>query len=284
MRRYTAVAGLLAAAVLVAVFRPDPGLAQDGPPADTSVEWNGNVLVVSAAAPGTLRLTDDPGAPFAGPVIHCAWFEVVIGSTSLDIVHLADPVVGETYVYHCWYTHPWVDPYPGYPIVAVHDPIAGPPGALITTETAARFALDSIEFETPEPVTSPPGAAVVGIPTWFSVATRLDYEPASAQAGPVWATVRPVFRDTVWNLGDGTGIVCTADSTTHWRRSGPDDQRSACVHTFSDILDQRAASVTAHWTVWQRTDRTAGAWIPWGTVSLTTPLDLEVIDLQAVIN
>ncbi len=284
MRRSTAVAGLLAAAVLVAVFRPDPGLAQDGPPADTSVEWNGNVLVVSAAAPGTLRLTDDPGAPFAGPVIHCAWFEVVIGSTSLDIVHLADPVVGETYVYHCWYTHPWVDPYPGYPIVAVHDPIAGPPGALITTETAARFALDSIEFETPEPVTSPPGAAVVGIPTWFSVATRLDYEPASAQAGPVWATVRPVFRDTVWNLGDGTGIVCTADSTTHWRRSGPDDQRSACVHTFSDILDQRAASVTAHWTVWQRTDRTAGAWIPWGTVSLTTPLGLEVIDLQAVIN
>jgi hypothetical protein len=282
MRRFAAVAGLLAIALVVGMLRPGSVLAQDDPP--TSIEWEGNALVVTASAPGTLRLTDEPGAPFAGPVIRCAWFEVVVGGATLDIVHLADPVAGETYVYHCWHTHPWVDPYPGYPIVAVHDPTAGPPGALITTETAARFALDSIEFETPEPVTSPPGASVVGIPTWFAVATPLDYEPASAQAGPVWATVRPIFRDTTWNLGEGTRVVCTADSTTRWRPSGPDDQHSACVHTFSATPTDPAASVTVHWTVLQRTDRTAGAWIPWGTVSLTTPLDLEVIDLQAVIN
>lgn len=276
-------AHLLAGALVVAAINPGIAVAQDGSPA-TTTEWDGNSLVVTAAAPGTLELTDDPGAPFDGPVILCGWFAVVLGSVTLDIVHLADPSAGETYVYHCWHTHPWIDPYPGYPIVAVHDPSAGPPGSLVTTATAARFALDSIEFESAVPITSPPTSAVVGVPTWLAVDSRLDYAPASAQAGPVWATVRPVFRDTTWRLGDGTRIVCTGDSTTRWRPSGPDDQTSSCAHTFSSIPADTATTVTVHWTVWQRTDRTDGAWTSWGTVSVTTPLDLEVLDLEAVIN
>jgi hypothetical protein len=99
--------------------------------------------------------------------------------------------------------------------------------------------------------------------------------------------VRPVFRDVTWDLGDGTRLVCTDDATTRWNPTGPDDQRSGCTHTFTrtpSSTEPRQLSATASWTIWQRTDRTAGSWVLWGTVSLTTPVGLPVIDLQAVID
>ena len=275
---------VLALAVLVLAVAPvAPAAAQAG----TTTEWSDHTLVVTAAAPGTLHLTDRPGTPYVGPRYFCAWFSLVIGGTTLDAVAIADPEVGTTYVYHCWFTDPWVDGYPGYPVVTVYDPVAVPPGPLITTAAAARFALDSIEFAAPSIVTSPAGAQVVGVPSWFAVDSALDYAPASAQAGPVWATVQPVFRDVTWDLGDDTRLVCTADATTRWDPSGPDDQTSSCTHTFTRVEpgDQPASiAATVSWTIWQRTDRTAGRWEVWGTVALTTPAVLPVIDLQAVID
>jgi hypothetical protein len=256
-----------------------PASAQDG----TTTEWSGHTLVVTAAAPGTLALTDTPGAPYEGPRIHCAWFVLAIGGTTLDAVLVADPEVGTTYVYNCWFTDPWNDRYPGYPLVAIYDPVVDPPGPLITTPVAARYALDSIQFEAPSVVTSPAGVHVVGIPSWFAVDSRLAYAPASAQAGPVWATVRPVFRDITWDLGGDDRLTCTNDAATVWDPTGPDSQTSDCTHTFTRTRPT-PVSATANWTIWQQTDRTAGAWVVWGTVSLTTPVTLPVIDLQAVID
>lgn len=288
MKRVTAVAPPFAVLVLLAaVLNAQPVQAQDDPAPDdpTTTEWGDNILVVTAAAPGTLELTDTPGAPDSGPVIYCAWFELVIGGSTLDPVQLTDPTIGDTYLFNCWYIDVWADRYPGYPIVAVYDPVVDPPGPLITTPTAARFALDSIEFEVPTVVTSPADVHLVGIPSWFAVDSELDYAPASAQAGPVWATVRPVFRDVTWQLGDGTQLVCTADATTRWDPSGPARQTSSCAHTFrSGAIADAPTTATVHWTVWQRTDRTDGAWVPWGTVELATTVDLTVIDLQAAIN
>ena len=277
---------LIAALALSVVLLPGPAAGQeDPPPGGTTTDWDSDTLVVTAATPGTLELTDTPGAPFSGPRIYCAWFGLRIDGSGVEAFRIVDPEVGTTYVFDCWYTDPWVDPYPGYPIAAVFDPTVDPPGPLITTPEAARFALDSIQFASPLVVTSPAGAHVVGVPSWFAVASELDYEPASAQAGPVWATVRPVFRDVTWDLGDGDRLVCTVDATTEWEPTGPDTQATACSHTYRTAGDTPAAvSATVHWTVWQQTDRTAGAWAVWGTVSLTTQVDVSVVDLQAAIN
>jgi hypothetical protein len=277
------VLSILSILVLLVPTPPFASAQGEPPPADTSTEWSGHTLVVTAAAPGTLALTDNPGAPYAGPRIHCAWFALAIGGTTLDAVRIAQPRVGTTYVYDCWFTDPWADPYPGYPLVAVYDPVVDPPGPLITTPTAARYALDSIEFRPPSVVTSPADVQVVGIPSWFAVDSELTYASASAQAGPVWATVRPVFRDVTWNLGDGAGLVCHEDATTTWDPTGPDAQTSGCTHTFTED-GPVPVSATVNWTVWQQTDRTAGSWVVWGTVGLTTPVDLSVVDLQAVID
>ncbi|MEZ5246267.1 MAG: hypothetical protein R2707_14290 [Acidimicrobiales bacterium] len=288
-RHRTALLPLVLVGLIGVLVPTERGAAaqDDPPPSETTTEWSDNTLVVTAAAPGTLELTDTPGAPYDGPRIHCAWFTLVIGGTTLDAVRIADPEVGATYVYNCWFVDPWDDRYPGYPLVAVYDPIVDPPGPLITTPVAARYALDSIEFERPSVVTSPAGIQIVGIPSWFAVDSELDYAPASAQAGPVWATVRPVFRDVTWDLGDGARLVCTDDATTRWDPTGPDDQHSRCIHTFTRApspSDPGPISATASWTIWQRTDRTAGSWVVWGTVSLTTSVDLPVIGLQAVID
>lgn len=278
---------LVLSVLLITVLLLDPSPrhagAQDGAPADTTTEWSDNTLVVTAAAPGTLTLTDNPGAPYDGPRIHCAWFALAINASTLDAVHIADPQVGVTYVYNCWFTDPWADRYPGYPLVAVYDPVVDSPGPLITTPIAARHALDSIEFERPSVVTSPTGINVVGVPSWLAVDSELEYGSASAQAGPVWATVRPVFRDVTWDLGNGVELACTQDATTMWDPTGPETQTSGCTHTFTRAR-RALVSATVNWTVWQRTDRTIGSWVVWGTVSLTTAVELPVVDLQAVID
>lgn len=263
-----------------------PVAAQDeAPPPGTTTIWEDPTLIVTAATAGTLELTETPGAPSTGPVHHCAWFALRITSTTVIAVQIAAPTVGETYLFHCWLSDPWTDHHPAYPIVTVYDPAVDPPGPLVTTPVAARHALASIEFERPGIVTSPAATQVVGIPTWFAVDSRLDYSPASAQAGPVWATVRPVFRDVTFDLGDGNTLTCAADATTEWDGEGPPTQSSRCRHTYETVGEGATpVSATVDWTVWQRTDRTAGAWEVWGTVSLTTTVDRTVVDLQAAIN
>ncbi len=260
---------------------PLPAGAQEEP----TVVWEDHTLVVTAALPGTLGLTDTPGAPYDGPRLYCAWFSLEVASTTVDIVPVAAPTVGTTYVFNCWYTAPWADPYPGYPIVAVYDPVEDPPGSLITPPEVARFAVDSIDFVPPSIVTAPADTHIVGVESWLAVDSPLDYEPASAQAGPVWATVRPEFRDATWDLGNGDALVCTADATTRWVPDGPTSQSSECAYAYrSSQGTPLVASATISWTVWQRTDRTAGAWVIWGTVSLTTTAEFAVAQLQAVIN
>jgi len=272
-------------------------LVQETPPPDppdppgTSVDWADNSLVVQAAAPGTLELTDNPGTPYDGPRIYCSWFELVFQSTDIEANLAADLVVGDGYVYNCWYTDPWIDPYPGYPIFVFYDPVVDPPGPVITTPDAARFAVDSIDFEPPIVTTSPAAIHVVGVPSWFAVDSQLSYAAASAQAGPVWATVRPEFRDVTWSLGNGDELVCTNDATRHWDpHARAESTPSECRYTYeagpgrASEVARLPASATVHWTVWQRTDRTAGAWVVWGTVSVSTPVDIRVIELQAAIN
>jgi len=262
----------------------------DPPPPDapeTSTEWRDNSLVVEAAAPGTLSLTDNPGAPYNGPRIYCAWFDLVIDGDDIEANHITDPTVGERYVFNCWYTEPWIDPFAGYPIVTIYDPVVDPPGPVITTPETARYAINSIDFEIPSIVTSPAGTHIVGVPSWFAVDSELGYSSASAQAGPVWATVRPEFRDVTWHLGTGDQLVCNRDAQRQWNPDAPDTQSSDCTYTYETgnrADSSMAVSATVNWTVWQQTDRTDGQWVVWGTVSLATTVDINVSELQAVIN
>ena len=252
----------------------------------TEVEQSGNTLIVSAGAPGTLTITESPGGGWSGPTIYCGWFDLVIGETSgnIAIVNATDPVVGDNYVLICWTASP-VEPISGYPIVVTFPGPATIPGPAVSTGEAAQYAVNSIVFEWPAAELSPGSQQIVGIPSWLAVTSRLHYDPVSAEAGPVWATVRPEFRDATWDLGNGDIRTCVGDATTTWNLHGPTTQTSACTYTYEKVSGDTpyAAGVTINWTIYQLTDKSAGAWEVWGTISLTTSLSIDVGQLQATI-
>ena len=260
----------------------DPPPPPEEPTSD--IEWENPTLIVTAATPGTLELTRNPGHG-SGPTIWCGYFTLVIDGTGYnDFVPVA-PIIDETYLYICW-TKAYHLPYPGYPIVVTYPGPHVPPGPVIVTEEAAQYAVDNINFQAPVVETAPASTHVVGVESWFAVTSQLDYAPVSAEAPPVWATVRPELRDVTWDLGNGDKLTCTTDATTRWNPDA-DGQHSDCTYAYESSPtggDTFAASATITWTIWQNTDKTGGAWTTWGTVSLTTPFDIAVTGLQAVIH
>lgn len=268
-RRFGLVIGLALWAQPVA-----PSAAQDGgssPLPGTDIALDGTVLTVVAGAPGSLRLTERPGEGLPGRVVRCGWFEVVTaGPSPFDIVAAVDPVEGDTYLLWCVFADGVGPALAGYPTPAVYGG-RDLPGPVVSTGEAAQHALDSIEFALPSAVLTPPGRQIVGVPTDVEVVSRLDYPSASAEAGPVWATVQPEFHSVVWEPGNGDTVVCLRLAPC---RSLYEREPSGGV---------ARATVTVRWTIRERTDKTAGAWRVWGSVALTTPVDVEVTALQAAI-
>ncbi|GJM37758.1 MAG: hypothetical protein DHS20C19_11250 [Acidimicrobiales bacterium] len=255
---------------------------------DTGIDVDDGVLTVEAAYPGTIDVTSGPGVPYDGPRLRCGYFAVEVGGHQVIDFVAADPIIGETYLWSCWEPgrHPYLEPYdPTYPIVVVHDPTAAQPGPAITTQTVAAFAVERITFEAPVIATAPATHHVVGVPTWLAVTSQLDYDAVSAQAGPVWATVRPVFRDVTWNLGNGDRHVCVGDATNVWRADRGERQATECAYAFESADGGPfPGSATTTWTIWQQTDRNPTGWQIWGEVTLTTDVTFAVTDLQAAID
>lgn len=277
-----------ARAVVVVLVTAGPVAAGEGARAQTGITVDDDVLVVDAAYPGTLTLTDQPGRPYGGPVLTCAYFSLVFGGLDVfDLVPVA-PVRGSSYLWSCWEPgrHPYLEPFrPTYPVVVTYDPATAPPGEAITTPTAAAHALASIDFERPAIATAPSAVHVVGVPSWLAVTSRLDYPTASAEAGPVWATVRPVFRDVTWRFGNGDRVVCVGDATRVWHPGRDDDQTTDCAYAFETSGDGAFdGQATVTWTIWHRTDRHPNDWRVWGVVQLTTDVNFAVTGLEAAIN
>ncbi|MEM7141357.1 MAG: hypothetical protein AAF548_10025 [Actinomycetota bacterium] len=244
-----------------------------------------NTVTVVAAYPGSLTITSDP-APYAGPTLRCGYFDVVTGGQAVIDIVAAIPVAGDTYLFYCWEPgdHPFLDPYPSYPIVVIYDPQTDP-GPAVTTPIAAQHALDNIVFETPATATAPAVDHIVGVPSWLAVTSELEYAPVTAQAGPVWATVRPEFARATWTFGNGDDpLTCVVDATTRW---DPDlvDQSSDCTHTFETSSDEPfTGEVVITWTIWQQTDRDPTGWSVWREFSLPSPVAFDVVELEAAIN
>jgi hypothetical protein len=177
----------------------------------------------------------------------------------------------------------------GYPQFVIYTPgtITGP---VMSTAEVANFAADSITFEAPVPALSPVGEQIVGVPTWLAVTSELDYPAVSAAAGPVWASVRPEFRDVTFTTAIGDEITCDRETgaTTLWDPSGPANQSSDCTYTYTSNgsgQDARESEITATitWNLWQRTDQNPAEHF-FRTHTETTVIPVTVRELQAVID
>ena len=242
-------------------------------------------LVVKAGAPGSLALSNEPGRSGGGAVVYCGWyhFSVEFGEYLFDpIGDSVWPQAGSTYLLNCWRDSP-DSPIPGYPTITQYRWRGEVPGTAVSSVDAARFAVANINFEQPVIQLSPPSRQVVGVSTWLAVTSRLHYGEVSANAGPVWATVRASFADVTWDLGNGASRVCTRDVSVVWDPVNPHAQTSRCSYNYTDSAGSPFnVRATVRWNIDQRTNEYED-WRPWGTITRSSTLEVAVTQLQSAI-
>lgn len=241
---------------------------------------------VTAGEYRSLQPVQQPGSAPVGRVVLCVYLRYEAGWESDDTPPepVWNPIKGHLYVLSCRYAEDGNPYVRGYPRRVVYDP-REVQGDAVTGWEVAEYAVGLLGLERPRPAIAPPGRQLVGVETWFAVASRLNYSEASAQAGTTWATVRAKFRDVTWDFGPEGELECTTDAATSWNPDLPGDrQTSQCTKVFTHASGPEglAATVTATWDInWRSSDNPV--WRPHDSVSFTETIRLNIFELQAVI-
>jgi hypothetical protein len=234
---------------------------------------------------GTVASWEGSGSG-SGPRLACGYYDVVakVSESGADNVDWdggpADPVVGGPYVLACFAGEQLVQSR-----ITLFDP-SDPLGGIAATERAIEEARRQLELPLPEPALNPPGAQLVGVPTWLWLQGTWQGASASAAVGSVTSTVtaRPV--QATWDLGDGTTLTCDAGTPYDPSRSAA-EQDSSCTHVFTTATSRRPGgaqtiSVTVSYEVsWQANTGAGGAL---EGVSRTTSIPIVVEEAQALIH
>jgi len=250
---------------------------------DSGVGIVDSTLLVWAGSESDLVITGSPGSS-GGRLILCSWHDIGHAVDAPALGGVENLVEGHYYYIECHFSDD-ESIVAGYPITASYI-VGDTPGIAADTAEVARFAVDHLDFESPLPALSPAGDQIVGVETWLAVTSQLDYPSISADAGPVWATVRPVFRSVTWNMGNGDRVTCTREggATTVWDRHGSANQHSNCTYVYgANGAGEFAVSATITWDILQRNDQNPDEH-PWGSLTLGTALTVPVRELQAVID
>jgi hypothetical protein len=250
---------------------------------DSGVGIVDSTLLVWAGSEADLVITGSPGSS-GGRLILCSWHDIGHAVDAPALGGVENLVEGHYYYIECHFSDD-ESIVAGYPITASYI-VGDTPGIAADTAEVARFAVDHLDLESPLPALSPAGDQIVGVETWLAVTSQLDYPSISADAGPVWATVRPVFRSVTWNMGNGDRVTCTREggATTVWDRHGSANQHSNCTYVYgANGAGEFAVSATITWDILQRNDQNPDEH-PWGSLTLGTALTVPVRELQAVID
>jgi hypothetical protein len=158
-------------------------------------------------------------------------------------------------------------------------PVAAP-------DVLARHARSMLRLPQVRVVFSPRGDQLVGLPTWLSVdpaSWREQSATASVPGVSVTATARP--QQAVWQLGDGSSVVCAGPGTVWTAGTDPRAASPDCGHLYTRSSagmpgDAYPVTVTVTWAVtWAGAGQT-------GTVAgLTTTgaVQVRVAEIQTLI-
>jgi hypothetical protein len=208
------------------------------------------------------------GAPFA---------DLPLGSYSPNGV---DPVEGIAYVFNC-------DDENGQLVSSrfvVYSP-ADPLGGVAVVERAVTEARRRIELAPPLPRFNPPGAQLVGLPTWLWVENPWFEQSATASVGAVSATVHAVPVGVDWDTGDGARFLCDRGIPYDLARPAR-TQSSTCTHVFQrSSVDQWNGTyrlqATQRWVAWWTSSTGGGGSL--GVLSRSAEADIRVIEMQALV-
>jgi hypothetical protein len=234
--------------------------------------------VVYVGSPGS----DPVGTPRGTGSVECHLYNLINVAIGTNIFGLGvhpepNPVEGQAYLLVCYAV-----PSGDIDLVQV---ITYQPGVnIITGGTLANQALKELPLLYPRPRTAPPTTVkqVVGIRTWMWV-DPADWHPIAATASipGLAATVTATPTKTIWDMGDGTTVVCNGPGTVYDPAKPDADQHSDCSHTYQHDGPYNVRA-TIVWSVsWTATNGTGGNL---GTVQRTTQFAINVEQRQAVIN
>lgn len=171
-----------------------------------------------------------------------------------------------------------------YEDLLVYDPTL-PFGALDAGAEAALLARELLPLPDPDIATSPPAdqPQLVGVATWYAIATTWQTYTATATLAGTSATVTATPTSARWDPGDGTApITCTTPGTTY--DPAHPGTTSDCAHTYRQRTPTGTAialTATITYTIaWTATDGTADTLDP---LTRTTTVPLTIDDAQALI-
>jgi hypothetical protein len=169
-------------------------------------------------------------------------------------------------------------------LLSTFDP-GDPFGGIAATERALEEARRMLDLPVPSPGLNPPGAQLVGVPTWLWVDGPWQPASATASVGAVSATVTARPTGVEWDMGDGTTETC-GPGTPYDTARAPSAQHSDCTHVFTHSSTARTGgtyAVTA--TVTYDVDWTAstGGGGPLGSLTRSATVPVTVQEAQALI-
>ena len=222
----------------------------------------------------------------SGPVWSCGYHEL-IGSEgavlpNVEYRYTVVPQPGRGYAFICTDEH-------GRQVHAellVYNP-AEPLGGLFAAERAAELAIERLELADPVIVLNPPGAQLVGVPTWLHLDTPWGPQQASASVAGVTSTVTATPTTVTWDLGDGTHLTCHGPGTAFDPTRPAATQHPDCTHTYTQPSHTRpggtyplSATITYR-ASWQASTGTGG---DLGTLTRTSATTTTVHEAQALIH
>ena len=228
------------------------------------------------------------GSPSGGPRWRCGYYAFDFGSavhdSGLATVRYddgpVDPEQGQEYVLAC------VD-QDGRQVRSLLT--AFDAGAPVPRDAATERALDEarrrLDLPMPAPALNPPGAQLVGVPTWLWVEGPWAPTAATASVGAVSATVTARPTSVEWDLGDGTHVTC-GPGTPYDTSRPPSAQHSDCTHVFRHASTLRAGgtyAVTATVTYEVAWSASTGRGGSLGSLTRSSTVPVTVQEAQALI-
>jgi hypothetical protein len=209
----------------------------------------------------------------------CRWF-ALIGGSEIEAFRTANPTAGTRYRLVC-------TPRDGFDVppiseIVIYNPVEPIPGGPFISSLQVRDV--ARDFLRPDPLlvgVSPDFVQITGVETWLWPDGSIDRVAATAAAGGLVVTVQARWQGTTFDVGeDGVSpIRCGEQRAWTERAVNPD-----CSHTYLTEATLRTITASSDWDVvwWDNAAQPAPVFLE--TITAAEALDVEVIDLEAVIS
>ena len=280
-RRPSVLAAVVSVLIALAVVSgTQPAAAQetgtirliDGGGEVSAVAVSEGESISSSPGPGSQQPTEYPWTCFFRGSVT----EVLEGRSTTN------PIPGQIYALFC-------DPNPGFEARgAIFDPSYLYDPAVITgtppfvTSAAVREAAQNIAIPPPlPPRLSPEARQITGIETWFWPDGSLDPVLASATAGGLTVTVEARYQETEFQVGAPNEATFTCSTFVEW---APGIDSSPCTYSFINESASQSVIAESTWDFYWWDNAGQPTPVLYGTLTNTEEVDVEVIDLEAVIS